>query len=120
MGEVPRFHAVIRTPALVVEWVSALEDLAVDARRSAEDLAARVVDAATVHERLWLRLVLPVVEPAADRERQRRRHVDERVDPPVHAARLQDEHARVRVLGKAIREHRPGGPAPDDDVVELR
>src|SRR6185312_9752699 len=26
----------------------------------------------------------------------------------------------MRVLGQAIREHRAGGPAPDDDVVELR
>src|SRR5205823_14405262 len=65
-------------PLLVVERVAALEDHAVDRARAAEHLAARVVDAAAVHVRLGLGLVLPVVEAAADRERQRGRHVEVR------------------------------------------
>ena len=76
-----------RRPALVVEGVAALEDHPVDRRRAAEDLAPGVVDAPAVHERLGLGSVAPVVERAADRERQRGRHVQEDVEPPVRAGR---------------------------------
>src|SRR5207237_196126 len=79
-GVVPGLHARVRGPPLVVERVAALEDHPVDAAGAAQHLAARVVNAAVVHERLGLRLVFPVVEPGADRERQRRRHVDAAVD----------------------------------------
>ena len=66
MGVVPVGHARVGRPTLEVQRVAALEDHAVDAARAAEHLAASVVDPATAHERLRLRLVAPVVEPAAD------------------------------------------------------
>ena len=93
MGVVPCLHPGIGRPALVVEWVATLEDLAVDARRAAEDLAARVVDAPAVHERLGFRLVHPVVVAAADREGQRRRHVDEDVESIVGPPGFDDQDA---------------------------
>ena len=120
VGVVPGLHARVAGPALVVEGVAALEDLAVDARRAAEDLAPGVVDAPAVHERLRLGLVHPVVERAADRERQRGRHVDERVDPPVRPTGLEDEHARARIRAQAIGERAPRRAATDDDEVVAR
>ncbi|MDX6283180.1 MAG: choline dehydrogenase, partial [Kribbellaceae bacterium] len=74
---VPVLHARLGSPALEVERVAALKDHSVDAAGPAQDLAASVEDAPTVHERLGLRLVLPVVEPVTDRDRQRGRHVHE-------------------------------------------
>ena len=49
VGVVPRLHARVGGPALVVERVPALEDHPVDAARAAEHLAAGVVDPAPVH-----------------------------------------------------------------------
>ena len=87
-------------------------------RRAAEDLAPGVVDPAAVHERLGLGLVLPVVEAAADRERQRRRHVDEHVEAPVGPAGLEDEDAGAGIRGEPVGEHAAGRSAADDDEVE--
>ncbi len=116
----PRLHARVGRPALVVERVAALEDHPVDRARAAQDLAPRVVDPAAAHERLGLRLVLPVVEPAADRERERGRHVDEDVEAPIGASGLEHEDARRRVRGQSIREGAPGrAAAHDDEVVPL-
>ena len=113
----PLFHARIGRPTLVVEWVAALEDHSVDAARAAEHLAARVVDAAAVHEGLRLRFVLPVVEAITDGERQGGRHVDEHVESVVGTAGFEHEHARRRILAQAIRKHAAGGPAADNDEV---
>ena len=120
VGVVPGRHARVGGPALVVERVAALEDLAVDARRAAEDPAARVVDAPAAHERLGLGVVAPVVVAAADRERQRRRHVDEHVEPVVRPPGFEDEDARRGVRRQPIGERAAGRPAADDDEVEAR
>jgi hypothetical protein len=120
VGVVPRLHARIRRPALVVERVAPLEDLAVDAGRAAQDLAAGVVDPTAVHERLRLGLVLPVVEAAADRERQRRRHVDEDVPDVIGTAGLQNQHAVRRVGREAVPQGASRGAAPDDHEVVPR
>ncbi len=117
VGVVPRGHARVGAPALVVERVAALEDHPVDRARAAEHLAARVVDPPPVHVRLGLRLVPPVVALVPDRERERGRHVDEDVPEAVVAPRLEDEHARRGVLGQPRRERRPGRAAADDHVV---
>ena len=93
---VPGAHALVGRPALEVERVAALEDHPVDRAGTAEHLAAGVEDPAAGHVRLRLGLVLPVVEPVADRVRQRGGHVDERVDPEVGASGLEDEHGGVR------------------------
>jgi len=114
---VPGLHPGVRGPAFVVERVAALEDHPVDAGAPAEDLAPGVVDPPAVHERLGLGLVLPVVEPAADRERQGGRHVDERVDAPVGPTGFEDEDPRPRIRRQAVREGAPRTPSTDDDVV---
>ena len=114
---VPRPHPRVGGPALVVERVAALEDLAVDARGAAEDLAARVVDAPAVHERLGLRLVHPVVVAAADREGQGGRHVDEDVEPVVGPAGFEDQDTRPGIGRQPVGERTSGGPAADDDEV---
>ncbi len=120
VGVVPGLHAAVGGPPLEVHRVAPLEDHAVDAAAAAEHLAARVVDPPVVHVRLGLGLVLPVVEPAADRERQRRRHVDEDVPRVVAAARLENEHPGRAVGGQPVRQRAPGRPsADDDDVVPL-
>ena len=117
VGVVPRLHPGVARPALVVHRVAALEDHAVDAARAAEHLAAGVVDAPVVHVRLGLGLVLPVVEAAADRVGQRRRHVDEEVELVVVAAGLEHQDARRRIGAQAVRERRARRAAADDDVV---
>ena len=91
---VPRLQAGVGRPPLEVHRVAALEDHAVDRAAAAQDLAARVVDPPVVHVRLGVGLVLPVVEPVADRERQRRGHVDQRVEAGVRVPRLEHEHGR--------------------------
>ena len=118
VGVRPVGHAGPGSPLLEVGRVAALEDHAVDRRRSAQHLAAGVVDPPTTHVRLGLRLVLPVVEPAADRVRQRGRHVDEDVPAPVGAAGLEHEHA-VGGVGRQPVGQRTSGrtPAHDDEVV---
>ena len=114
---VPALHAGVRGPALVVQRVAALEDHPVDRARTAEHLAARVVHPPAAHVRLGLGLVLPVVEAAADRERERRRHVDEDVPRIVGPPRLQHEHAGARVLREAVGERAARGAASDDHEV---
>ena len=118
VGVVPAGHPRVGRPALIVERVAALEDLAVDAGRAAEDLAAGVVDPAAVHERLGLGFVLPVVVAAADREGQGRRHVDEHVEPVVRAAGLEEEDRRAGIRREAVGEGASGRAAADDDEVE--
>ena len=117
---VPGLHPVVGGPALVVHRVAALEDHPVDRARPAEHLPARVVDPAAAHVRLRLGLVLPVVEAAADRERERRRHVDEDVPRIVGAARLQHEHARARVRRQPVRQRAAGRPSAHDHEVVAR
>ena len=117
VGVVPRLHAGVGGPALVVERVAALEDHPVDRAATAEHLAAGVVHAAPVHVRLGLALVLPVVEAAADRERERGRHVDEDVPLVVGPAGLQHEDLGRRIGRQPVGEGRPGRAAADDDVV---
>ncbi len=68
MGVIPGFHARIGPPTLEVEGVAPLKDHAVDAARASEHLPPGVVNPASVHEGLGLRLVLPVIEPVPDRE----------------------------------------------------
>ncbi len=119
MGVVPVAHARIGGPALVVERVASLEDHPVDAAGASEHLAACVVDAPPAHVRLRLRLVLPVVEAAPDREGERRRHVDEDVEGVVGATRLQHENP-VRAVGREpVGERAAGRTAAHDDEVVL-
>ncbi len=114
---VPRLEAGVGRPALEVHRVAALEDHPVDRAAAAEDLAARVVDPPVVHVRLGIGLVLPVVEPVADRERQRRGHVHQRVEAGVRVPRLEDEHRRARVRAQPVGQRTARRATADDDVV---
>ncbi len=120
MGVVPGVHALVGGPPLVVHRVAPLEDHPVDAARAPEHLAAGVVHLPTVHERLGLGLVLPVVEPAADREHERGRHVDEDVPLVVGSSRLEHEHPVAGIGTQPVGERRPSGTSADDDVVVAR
>src|SRR6202035_3261583 len=79
-----------------------------------------MVDAAAIQARLRFRPVAPVVEPAADRERERGRHVDEYVPPVIRPAGLQYQHARGRIGGEAVGQGAAGRAAADNDEVVLR
>ena len=105
-------------PLVVVHGVTALVDLAVDGGGTADDLAAGVVDTATVHLRFRLGFVLPVVVLVADWEGECRRHVNVKVPEGVHAAGLEYEHLLSVVCGQPVSQHRAGrARANDDDVA---
>ncbi len=114
---VPLGHARGRGPLLVVHRVAPLEDHPVDARRAAEHLAPRVRDPPAVHVGLRLGLVAPVVEAAADRVGQRRRHVDEDVPAPVAPARLQHNDPDRWIGAESVRERAPCRSAADDHDI---
>ena len=95
---VPRAHTRVGGPSLVVERVAALEDHAVDAAGPAENLAASVIHAPTIHKWFGLGFVLPVVELAADWKGKRRWHVDEDIPLVVAATGLEHQH-RLRWVG---------------------
>src|SRR5699024_9381288 len=78
---------------------------------------AGVVDAASTHVGLGLGFVLPIVEFAADRERERGGHVDEGVDPEIGAAGFEHEHGGRGIGAEAVGEHGARRPSTDDDVV---
>src|SRR5207249_3943907 len=85
-------------PALEVERISAREDHAVDTARSAEHFAACVIDPPTVHERLRLGSISPIVETAPDGHREGCRHVDEDVPAIIGLARFEHQDHAVRAL----------------------
>ena len=117
---VPRLHARLGAPALVVQRVAPLEDHPVDAAGAAEHLAPGVVDAAVVHVGLGVGLVLPVVEPVPDRDGQSSGHVDEGVDPEVGPTGFEDQDRGARVLRQAVGQRTSGGAtAHDHHVVAL-
>ena len=116
---VPRGHARLGAPPVVVRRVAALEDHRVDAARAAEQPAPRVRDAPTVQEGLRLGLVPPVVEAAPDRHAERRGHLDREVPPVVRAARLQQQHAVGRVGAEPVRQDGSRRSGPDDHEVVL-
>src|SRR5262249_8687961 len=88
--------------------------------RPAEHLASGVVDAAPVHARLGLGLVLPVVEAVADGYGQRGRHVDEHIPDVVRPARLEHEHAVTGIGREPVRQGAARRAAPDDHEVVRR
>ena len=97
MRVAPALHPGGCRPAFVVQRVATLEDHPVDAAGAAQHLATCVVDPPAAHVGLGFGLVLPVVEPAPDREREGRRHLDEDVPAAVGTAGFQDEDAVGRV-----------------------
>ena len=113
----PVLHTRLGGPLVIIHGITPLEDHAVDAAAAAKDLATSVIHLAAVHERLGFALVLPVVEPAADRVGQRRWHVDEDIPLPVLAPRFDHQHFVGRVGAQSVCQRTPSGPTADDDVV---
>ena len=104
----------VRRPSLVVAAMAAHIDHGVDRRRAADHLAAGAFDAAAVHRRLGLGEIHPVVAAALQHPAPAERDMDPRVAVP--AARLEHQHARVRVLAQPIGQGAAGRSGPDDDV----
>ena len=101
-------------PEVVVDRAPAHVEHRVHAAGAAQALAARQIQRAAVAVRLGLGRVVPVqagVELLGEGGRDR--------DVRVHAApaRLQQQHARARVLRQAVGEHAAGGAGTDDHVV---
>ncbi len=120
VGVVPGLHAGVGRPALVVHRVAPLEDHPVDAAGPAEHLASGVVDPPVAHVGLGLGLVLPVVEPVPDRERECSGHVDVDVPQRVGPAGLEHEDPGRPIGAQAVGQHAPRRTTADDDVVVLR
>ena len=102
-------------PAVVVARLAAHVDHAVDARRAAEHLAARIAQHAAVQPGVGLGLVQPVGARVADAVQIADRDVDPGV--VVAAAGFEQQHARVRVGRQPVGEQAAGGAGADDDVV---
>ena len=117
VGVIPAGQTALR-PAIVVAGVAAHVRHAVDRRRAAEHPAARAVDAPTVHVRLGLAPVAPVVALALQRIRERRRHVQLPGPRVVDRPRLEQQHAYVRILAQPVGEHAAGRAGADHDVIE--
>ena len=103
-------------PALVVERIAAQKNGAVDRRRAAERLAARLVDAPVVEVRLSTRVEVPV-ETAVRRvvSPHRARHLDRPVT--IGFAGLEQQHP-VTGRGEAIGHDTAGRAGPHYHVVE--
>jgi hypothetical protein len=117
--EVPRFHAGVGAPALVVERVSALEDHAVDGAGAAQHLATGMGHAAAAHVRLGIGFVAPVIERVAAGEGQRGGHLDEKVPGVVASSGFKNQDAALAAVAQAVGEHGTRASAADDDVVVI-
>src|SRR5436190_13292685 len=104
MRVIPRLHALVCCPPLVVERVAALKNHPVDAARTAQHLASCVEDAPVVHVWFGIGLVAPVVQATTNGERQRSRHVNERVENEVGATCFEDEDRDAGVGAEPVRE----------------
>ena len=102
-------------PAVIVAAMAAHIGHGVDRGRAADDLAAIDRNALPGERRLGLGRIVPVVAAldrvAAPQDRDR----DQRIAVP--SARLEQEDARVLVLGEPIRKRAPGRARADDHVV---
>src|SRR5262245_26843630 len=105
------------TPMIIVAGLAQHVDHAVDRRRSADDLSARIVEAATIEPRFWLSLQQPIGAWIADGKEISDRDV--KPDPVVFPARLQQQHAVRGISRKAVGEDAAGRTGPNNDVIKL-
>ena len=117
VGEGPAGRALFG-PVVEVARMAAHIDHAVDRRRAADHLAARRGQHAAAEMRLRLGRKAPVVEAHVHRERQRRRHLDERAD--IAAAKFDDDDAMLAVLRQAVGQGRAGRAGADDDEIGFK
>ena len=102
-------------PVIVVRRLAAHIEMAIDRARSADQPAAREVDAALADMRAGRGLIAPVELPVADRHAKACRDLDEQ--PEIRAASLQDHDLIATVLAKPIGEHAAGSACAHDHVV---
>ena len=106
------------SPSVVIAVAAADIDHGVDRGRPAQNLAARPEELAVVEILLRLGVIAPVDDSGLHQPDIARRHVDEEV--LVLVAGFQQQHFERRIGRQPIRQHTPGGPAADDDVVVHR
>ena len=105
-------------PLIVVAWLAAYVDQAVDCTRAPEHLAARPVDLSIVHAWIGLGIEAPVVLRVehglgvADRD----------MDPGVRVRRsgLQQQHAVPSIRAQAIGQHAAGGARTYNHIIKTR
>ena len=117
VGEGPARRALLG-PVVEVARMAAHIDHAVDGGGAAEHLAARGCEHAAAEMRLRLAGEPPVVAAHVERDRQRRRHLDQRAE--IAAAIFDDDDRMLAVLRQAVGERRAGRARADDDVVGLK
>src|SRR5262245_33630307 len=115
VGVAPAAVAALR-PAVEVEPLAAIVDMAVDRARAAQRLAARGGDRAAAGPFAGLGLVEPVHARIDQRVHEAGRDMDEGM--PVARAGLEHADRDTRILAQAAREHAAGRAGADDDVVE--
>ena len=93
-------------------------DHAVDRGRAADHLAARRRQHAAAEMRLRLAGKAPVVEAHVERDRQRRRHLDQR--PDIGAAKLDDDDRMLAVFRQPVGHGRAGRAGADDDEIRFK
>src|SRR5688572_6086812 len=113
----PALAILLERPAVVVQSVAADIDHGVERRRTAQHAPARPVHDTVVHIGLRLGVVVPVVPGVHQVVHQRGRHVDLPVPPRIARPGFQQAHLVAGILAQAVREHAPGGPAADDQVI---
>ena len=89
-------------PMVVIGGLAAHVDHGVDGRGAADHLAARIVEAAAVEALLRLGLEHPIRARIADGEEIADGDVEP--DPIILAAGFEQQHARCRIGGEAVRQ----------------
>src|SRR4029077_18739645 len=104
-------------PMIVVTGLTEHVDHAVDRRRAADHLAARIVKTPAIEARFGLRLEQPVSARVTDGKKIANRNM--KPDPVVFAARLQLQHAGAGIGRKPISQDTPRRASTHNDIVEL-
>ena len=102
-------------PMIVIGGLAAHIDHGVDRRRTADHLAARIVEAAAVEAFLGLGLEAPIGARIANGEQIADRNM--KPDPVVAATGFEDKHALAGIGGQAVGEDAAGRAGAGDDVV---
>ena len=97
-------------PSVVVASVSANVNLCIDGRRATEGLASRDREASPVQAWFRLAFVVPVVCALRGDFQERDRH--ELKWMPIFATGLQEQYARLTILGQSVCQYGAGQPAP--------
>ena len=118
MRIIPRGHSCVCAPSLKVEWITPLKNHSINTARATQNLAATVSYTATVHVRLGLRRVHPVVKLASDRKHQGCWHMNKHVKPLVGTASLKNENRIIWIGTQTVSQRATSRAATHNYVVE--